>query len=284
MIDGDFSYAFALGLVATVNPCGFAMLPAYLGYFLGLEGDDDPDRSVLRAFAIGATLTAGFVVVFALIGLIIEHVTRAVMDVIPYATVVVGIGLVVLAIAMLAGYEPNLRLPKLQKGTGSRELWSVFLFGVSYAVASLGCTIGTFLALTSTTFRADNYLSGTLVFVTYGLGMGSLVVFLTIATALAKTSVARSLRRVLPHVHRISAVLLLLSGAYVAYYGWHEIRVLDEVRRDPIVDYVNERQAEIMEWVNDVGPVKLGLLLAVAIAAAVAVPLVNRHRRHNRVP
>jgi len=153
-----------------------------------------------------------------------------------------------------------------------------------YAVASLGCTIGTFLALTSTTFRADNYLSGTLVFVTYGLGMGSLVVFLTIATALAKTSVARSLRRVLPHVHRISAVLLLLSGAYVAYYGWHEIRVLDEVRRDPIVDYVNERQAEIMEWVNDVGPVKLGLLLAVAIAAAVAVPLVNRHRRHNRVP
>ncbi|MFN7150094.1 MAG: cytochrome C biosynthesis protein, partial [Microthrixaceae bacterium] len=24
-------------MVATVNPCGFAMLPAYLSYFLGLE-------------------------------------------------------------------------------------------------------------------------------------------------------------------------------------------------------------------------------------------------------
>src|SRR5690606_35716989 len=101
VIDGDFSYAFGLGLVATVNPCGFAMLPAYLGYFLGLEGHDDPDRSVLRALAVGATLTAGFVAVFAVIGLIIEHVSRAVMDAIPYATVVIGVALVVLAIAML---------------------------------------------------------------------------------------------------------------------------------------------------------------------------------------
>jgi len=283
VIDGNFSYAFGLGLVATVNPCGFAMLPAYLGYFLGLEGDDDPDRSVMRALAVGATLTAGFVVVFAIIGLIIEHVSRTVMDAIPYATVVIGIALVVLAIAMLAGFQPNLRLPKLEKGGGSRELWSVFLFGVSYAVASLGCTIGTFLAVTSQTFREDSLVSGTAVFVAYGLGMGSLVVFLTIATALAKTSVARGLRRMLPHVHRISAVLLLLSGAYVAYYGWYEIRIKDEIRRDPIVDYFNDRQADISNWVTDIGPVRLGLILALAIAATVAVPLINRRRHHDRV-
>ena len=30
--------AFAAGMVSTINPCGFAMLPAYLSYFLGLEG------------------------------------------------------------------------------------------------------------------------------------------------------------------------------------------------------------------------------------------------------
>ena len=38
MIDGAFAYAFTAGMVATVNPCGFAMLPAYLSYFLGIEG------------------------------------------------------------------------------------------------------------------------------------------------------------------------------------------------------------------------------------------------------
>ena len=41
MIDAPLALAFTAGMVATVNPCGFAMLPAYLSFFLGLEGDDD---------------------------------------------------------------------------------------------------------------------------------------------------------------------------------------------------------------------------------------------------
>jgi cytochrome c-type biogenesis protein len=270
MIDGRFSYALTLGLIATVNPCGFAMLPAYLSYFLGLEGDDDADRSVLRALAVGATVTAGFVAVFAVTGYIIENVSRTVRDAIPYATVVIGLALVVLAVAMLRGYQPNLRLPKLNKGGGSRELGSMFLFGVSYAVASLSCTIGTFLALTTTTFRNESLVSGVA------------VIFLTIAAALAKTSVARGMRRMLPFVHRVSAVLLLASGLYVAYYGWYEIRLQDEIQRDPIIDYFIERQARLSNWIVDFGPTRLGVVLALAIGAAVAAPLLNRRRRQSR--
>jgi cytochrome c biogenesis protein CcdA len=283
MIDGHFSYAFSLGLVAAVNPCGFPMLPAYLSYFLGLEGEDDPDTGVLRALAVGLTVTAGFVAVFAVIGYAIENVTTEVRDVLPYATIVIGAGLVALAVAMLRGYQPTLRLPKVQKGTGSRELGSMFLFGVSYAVASLSCTIATFLALTSTTFRNENVLSGVAVFVVYALGMGSLVVFLTIATALAKSSVARGLRRMLPFVHRVSAVLVLLSGLYVAYYGWYELQVRDDpTRDDPLVEFFTERQARLTEWITDFGPVRLGAVLGLVIAAAVATPLLNRRRRHTR--
>jgi cytochrome c biogenesis protein CcdA len=279
MIDGHFSYAFSLGLLAAVNPCGFAMLPAYLSYFLGLEGDDDADRSVLRALAVGLTVTAGFVAVFASIGYVIENVSDSVRDQLPYATIVIGIGLVGLAIAMLFGFQPMVRLPKFQKGTGSRELGSMFLFGVSYAVASLSCTIATFLALTTTTFREENLVSGVAVFVVYALGMGSLVVFLTIATALAKTSVARTLRRAMPFVHRVSAIFLLASGLYVAYYGWYEIRLRDEIRNDPIVDYFTERQARLSTWIADVGPMRLGVVLGLVIMAAVAAPLLNRRRR-----
>ena len=35
--------AFSAGMVATLNPCGFAMLPAYLSYFMGLQ--DEEERS-----------------------------------------------------------------------------------------------------------------------------------------------------------------------------------------------------------------------------------------------
>jgi cytochrome c-type biogenesis protein len=231
---------------------------------------------------VGATVTAGFVAVFAVTGYIIENVSRTVRDAIPYATVVIGLALVVLAVAMLRGYQPNLRLPKLNKGGGSRELGSMFLFGVSYAVASLSCTIGTFLALTTTTFRNESLVSGVAVFVVYALGMGSVVIFLTIAAALAKTSVARGMRRMLPFVHRVSAVLLLASGLYVAYYGWYEIRLQDEIQRDPIIDYFIERQARLSNWIVDFGPTRLGVVLALAIGAAVAAPLLNRRRRQSR--
>ena len=37
MIDVDLAFPLAAGLIAAFNPCGFAMLPAYLAYFLGHE-------------------------------------------------------------------------------------------------------------------------------------------------------------------------------------------------------------------------------------------------------
>ncbi|MBA2575429.1 MAG: hypothetical protein H0V05_02115 [Euzebyaceae bacterium] len=41
-----FALAFTAGLVASVNPCGFAMLPAYLSFLIG---SDDRDRGPPRS-------------------------------------------------------------------------------------------------------------------------------------------------------------------------------------------------------------------------------------------
>ena len=48
---------------ATVNPCGFAMLPAYLSYFLGIDRTHDgpAEAGVLRALLVGAVVSLGFV-------------------------------------------------------------------------------------------------------------------------------------------------------------------------------------------------------------------------------
>ncbi len=62
-------FAFTAGLLSTVNPCGFAMLPAYLSFFMGLEDEDAPRRVVVgRALKIGLIMSAGFVAVFTVIG------------------------------------------------------------------------------------------------------------------------------------------------------------------------------------------------------------------------
>ena len=64
--DGELAYYLAIGMVATVNPCGFAMLPAYLSFFLGLEGQDEAAESGLE---VPLPLLAGGVALALLAGL-----------------------------------------------------------------------------------------------------------------------------------------------------------------------------------------------------------------------
>ena len=56
-------FAFAAGMVAAVNPCGFAMLPAYMGLYLGANDTDDGGRHLFKhlgkALLVGGTVTAG---------------------------------------------------------------------------------------------------------------------------------------------------------------------------------------------------------------------------------
>jgi cytochrome c-type biogenesis protein len=281
MISGRFALAFTNGMVAAVNPCGFAMLPAYLAFFLGLEGDERTDRrrDLPRAVIVSAVLTLGFAIVFGLVGAVVSHFSSTVIDYASYVTVVIGVGLVALGVAMVAGFQPNLALPKLDRGAGSRELGSVLLFGISYAIASLGCTMPLFLATVASTFTRESYVSGVATFVVYSLGMGLVVTFLTVAIALAHQGVVRGLRHALPYVHLAAAVLMLLMGAYLAYYGWYEIRVQGgNLARDPIVDFFQRRQSSLSAWIQDVGAVRLGLAMAVTVAIVLIAAMTRRRR------
>ena len=156
MIDAPLALAFTSGMVATFNPCGFAMLPAYLGTFLGLEDDSaDAAGRILRALSVGGAVTAGFVVVFGLLGAglsTIESVfSISIEEKLPYVTIVIGVALVGLGIALLAGKHLTVALPKLDKGGRTGELGSMFVFGLSYAIASLSCTLPIFVAVVSQT-------------------------------------------------------------------------------------------------------------------------------------
>src|SRR6056297_3590067 len=218
-MNGPYAFALAAGMAATVNPCGFALLPAYLSAFVGLDHKGGRAGAVGRALTVSLALTAGFVLVFGAFGIIISPLAVRIEEYLPWATVVIGFGLVGLGVALLLGRQLMISIPKLQKGGQDGTLPSMYLFGVSYAIASLSCTIGPFLAVTTSTFRNESYLSGVMVFVLYGLGMGIIVGILTVAVALAKDGLVARFRSLLPKMNKIAGVLLVIAGAYVAYYG-----------------------------------------------------------------
>ncbi len=214
--------AFAFGMVALINPCGFALLPAYLGFFLGLDDDDGEQSRIValnRAQIVGLSLSAGFLLVFGVIGLVFAGLWNSIAEYMPYVTIVIGVGLVILGIAMLRGFQPLLKLPKLEKGTGSRSAASMFLFGISYAIASLSCTIGIFLSVIGTSASGASFSSRFGSFLSYGLGMGLLATVLTLAVAFGKKGIVNNFRQILPKINMVSAVMLLVVGVYVALYG-----------------------------------------------------------------
>ena len=283
MLDAPFALAFTAGMVATVNPCGFAMLPAYLSYFLGLESGpnakpDSAETDVTRALVVGATVSAGFVGLFAIAGALISWTSFGVGRVSPWLTVIIGAVLVVAGIGFVSGWEPTLRLPHLDRGGRERGLGSMFVFGVSYAIASLSCTLPAFTAVVATTFSRSSFAAGLATFLAYGAGMALLLMVLTVALALARHQMVTGLRRLLPFVARISGAIMALMGAYLVWYGIYEIRLIergDQVGQGP-VGLVTSWSASMSDWLNRLDPLQVALVLALAIALVVLVTLLRR--------
>lgn len=209
--------AFTAGLVSTVNPCGFAMLPAYLGYFLGLDGEKR-SSSVTRALITGGVVSAGFLLVFGIAGAIVVAGVRSLTTVVPWIALFVGLGLVVLGIYTLRGKYLNIRLPLPKRMKRGRDHASIFVFGVSYAIASLSCTLPIFLSLVATTFTQTSFIRGFAAFLAYGAGMSLMLLGVTILLAIGKDGLIRRLRAASKAVSTISGIVLISAGLFIIWY------------------------------------------------------------------
>lgn len=266
----QFAFPFSIGMLAAFNPCGFAMLPTWIGYFIGTDAPHDTRiRALTRGLWVGTVLTLGFITVFGGLGLMIAAFlsTQTVAEYVGYVTVVLGLVLIPLGIAMFRGHQLNLSVPKLSKGGGSRQTTSVFLFGVSYAVVSLSCTIGLFVSSVSNTFTTDGFWTGVGSFVAYGVGMGAVIVFLTVSLARAKSNVATNMRRLLPHMGKISGVVLVVAGLYLIDYGTWELRLLDNPKvGNVLVDDFLRFQGAVSTWISDTTPERVGVVAVLGMA------------------
>jgi cytochrome c-type biogenesis protein len=265
---GDLAFALAAGMLTTVNPCGFAMLPGYLALVAG-------ERPV-RALAASAVMTAGFVAVFGVAGVLSAPLVSALLGWLPVVTVVVGLALVVVGVLLLTGRELRVLVPSPVRAAPGTRLGSMFGYGVAFAVASLGCSIGPFLAAAGISVRAGAPLA----LGAYALGMGLVVAVLAVAAALAGTALVGAFRRALPYVTRAGGALLLVTGAYVGHYGYHELRVrhLDGSAQDPVLRTVATVPAALADRLATVGPVPLLIVLVVLLGLAVGLRRRSRAR------
>lgn len=274
---GALGLAFLTGMLATVNPCGFAMLPTYLAYFIGSGPGSGPKRPLLVGLRAGIALSAGFATVFVTAGLLVAVGLRSIASALPWAAVVIGAVIVVAGLGMIVGWQlpgTRLNLNRFVKteGTGS-GLKGVFGYGVAYAVAALSCSLALLLAVVAQAVSTGSLLGLLAVFAAYALGSSVVLILLSLGAAVARDALARHVRRLLPYINRLGGAALVLAGMYLVLY-W--VPALSGGQAGGIMGAaVTAASVGLSGFITDTWPV----ITATTVAAIVAVLVFSRGRR-----
>ena len=226
LIGGTALFAFAAGMASAVNPCGFAMLPAYLGLYLGSNLNEEerpgPVASILRGLVVGGSVSAGFILLFGIVGGAVGLSASFISDLLPWLGLIIGAALVGAGAWMVAG-------GKLYTGIAARaadrlgnpntvSVRSFFTFGVSYGTASLSCTLPIFIAVVGIGSATSSPLQVVGNFFLYAIGMGLVIMVMTLGMAIFKGAMVRLMRRALPYIQPIASAFMVIAGAYIVFY------------------------------------------------------------------
>ena len=277
--------AYGAGLLSTVNPCGFALLPAFLAYYIG-ERDTDPAPTVparvTRGFLVGLSVSAGFAGVFVVAGLLLSAGLRFLVSAIPWAAVAIGGVLILLGVAMIAGRHLGITVAARFE-RGSRGHRQAVLFGGAFALASLSCTVAVYLAVIAQALASKSAAQLVGVFIAYSAGATTILLTLTIGTALARGALVRWVRRVLPLVERLGGVLLVLSGGYLIAYWLPQLLHPGSLAPESVAAIPQQISATLTAFVSSHEAV-FAAVGAVLLAAGIATAAVRRVRGRPRLP
>ena len=217
-------FAFSAGLVAAFNPCGAAMFPAYIGYqFNSGYGRIGHGGLFVRGVALGLSVTAGFIVVFGMMGVILFLGGRFAAKLLPAAGLIVGLITVVVGLWLIVARKKlTIQAPGRLYHQDNKGYYGTFLFGIGYAVASLSCALPVFLAaigiLAGTTPSIDGTASILVGSVSYGLGMGLIMTGVTLSVLFFEDFAYGLVNAVSMYMDTIGKIIMIGAGLYIIWY------------------------------------------------------------------
>ena len=211
--------SFIAGSLTFVNPCGVALLPAYVSYYLGVSGEEKGVKAglVFKGLLLGIISTAGFMIVFGGSGMLFSIAGVWLLRYVPWLAVGVGAAIILVGLAMITGRTLFVNTSFIQASPSRLGYYRFLAFGVVYAIASLSCTIPVFIYITLQAMSAGGVIGALSVFASYSIGMGSMMVLFSLGISIARDAVVRVVQRILPYANRMLGVVMLLSGAYILY-------------------------------------------------------------------
>lgn len=223
-----FGTAFVAGAIAAFNPCGFALVPAYLGLYVGeagavTEAGTRGRASLTQALWVSSIVSLAFLAVFGVVGAAIAFLAEAAIDVLPWLGLTAGVALVIGGAALSAGWHPVTTpgasmADRLGAEAGRRGARGYAAFGVAYGLASLSCTLPVVFAVVGAGAGSTGAWDAALRLASFAAGVACVLVVITVVAGVLGTRALRAWRRVGAIVPVVGGVLLLLAGAYTVYY------------------------------------------------------------------
>ena len=267
--------AFGAGMLAPVNPCGFAVLPAYLAYGTGsaaATGTRGTWGRLAGGLRSGLALTLGFTATFTVVGLLLAAGMRSLIGAIPWFAAVLGAVFALLGLAMLIGIKVPMGAPLLGRVGARRKPGGMIAFGVGYALASASCSLALLLAVVTQALASTGPATVFLVFAAYAAGSAVLLMTLAVVTAFASTLISRHLRRLLPHMNRITGAILALSGGYLIVYWLPQL-----LGGGPGTSALSGAAGSLSGWISS-NQLLIVIVAGAVVAVAVTGVLVQRTR------
>lgn len=151
-----------------------------------------------------------FVVLFAGVGLVIASGGTTFVEAFPWTGFGLGVAMILLGLWLLVtGRSLGLAMASRVAPPAGRGIGSMFLYGIVYGASWLSCTLPIFLVVVGTSLATEGMLDSLVQFVSYGLGMGVVLIVVGLGVATLKGAVTQALRNFMPYVHRLSAIFLV---------------------------------------------------------------------------
>ena len=248
----DLSIVFAAGVFATFNPCGFAMLPAYMTMLISSQRESESlPKLIGKALQFAALMALGIITTFALFAVVIFPISTSIQAYLPIATITIGLLLIGVGVATLSGKSPYLKKLWSPNTAPSARLKSLYLYGVTFALGSVSCTIGPLLAATSKALELT-FFESLRIYLVYALGISVTIAILALIALFSQATLGK-IRNSMKVIERISSAFLIIVGLYLIIFGLYETKFSSWVEPlHSVIKHVFSLQGHVVSFINSI--------------------------------
>jgi len=212
-------FSFLQGMLAFFAPCAVALLPAYIVSFVTRNKEDNSSKRylLLRGIKLASLSIGGILLIYSIAGILIVFASQLIKDYMKWVAISMGVILIIIGMMALLGKNIALNIHMKHK-KHDNEVSEAFFFGIAYAIGALGCLFPLFLIVATQAISEPNMILGASYILAYFAGISLLMITTIVGSIFAKDRVMKLLRGILPHMNKITGILLIVAGIYIINY------------------------------------------------------------------